>query len=306
MLELTHYYFFRSQPLHDVHLACFAMVSRKKAAGKARKAAKDAKAVEAEEGQEEGQEQKAMEAQMQRLTMVDLLGEESGAVQQCLHGFEVDQKHCRDFMEAFRRGYNEKFDSGDNGIVSCFDAGLEATEAVKFTDIRMDKLVSLTMWNDAAGMKKLVSFCVCEGTHYILTGHDEEAHVKASFVYYFEEYIATHVEKTQPFINWHGVAELQHSDLHTLVKFLRKRIPCKCLDKKYNEVKSITKIGICSNQDCSLPERKVERKKILYCARCNVGYCSPECQRKHWPRHKKACKRVASERAEFDSKQQLL
>ena len=274
-----------------MHLLLVAMVSRKKAAAKARKAAKEAKAVE-EDVQEVGQEQKALEAQMQQLTMDELWGE-SGAVQECLHGFEVDheQKRCVAFIEAFRRGYNEEFDSGGKNMVPCFGAGLEATEALKFTDNGMDKVVSRLL---------------CEGAQNILDGDDRQARVEASFALYFEQFIAVYIEKTQPSINWHGVAELQFSDLHTLVKFLRKKIPCNCLDKKYNEVKSMTKMGLCSNLECFRSGKRVARSEMLYCARCGTGYCSPECQRKHWPRHKKACKRVASERAQFDAKQQLL
>lgn len=161
--------------------------------------------------------------------------------------------------------------------------------ALRITDIRMDKLVSQSL---------------CDATHYVLIGNNNEAGVEASFAYYFEQYIATHLEKTQPAINWLGVAELQHGDLHTLVKFLRKRIPCKCLDKKYKEVKSVTKMGICYNIECLLPGKQFPRSKILYCAGCDFGYCSRACQKAHWKKHKKYCKRVAKERAEFHAKQQ--
>jgi hypothetical protein len=97
--------------------------------------------------------------------------------------------------------------------------------------------------------------------------------------------------------------ELIRSDLHTLVSFFRKRIPCKCLDEKYEEVKFITKIGICCNEFCTLPDRKVERSKILYCAQCDqVGYCSRACQKADWKEHKEICKAVADLKADFESK----
>ena len=98
--------------------------------------------------------------------------------------------------------------------------------------------------------------------------------------------------------------ELCSCDLHTLVSFLRKRIPCKCMDEKYEEVKTLIKMGLCSNPDCSLPDRKAERNKILYCARCDqVGYCSRACQKAHWKEHKEDCRKIADLKAEFDSKQ---
>jgi hypothetical protein len=81
------------------------------------------------------------------------------------------------------------------------------------------------------------------------------------------------------------------------VNFFRKRIPCQCLDKKYKEVKSIIKMGLCCNPACSLPDRQVERKKMFKCTggcRCsNTYYCSYECQKADWSEHKKECSRMA-------------
>jgi hypothetical protein len=36
------------------------------------------------------------------------------------------------------------------------------------------------------------------------------------------------------------IVQANRADEHTLVKFFRKRIPCSCLDEKYQEVKQIT------------------------------------------------------------------
>ena len=80
---------------------------------------------------------------------------------------------------------------------------------------------------------------------------------------------------------WAKVVELLSADDHTVVQFFRKRIPCSCLDEKYKEVKSVKKMGLCRNPNCSLPDHgRVERSKMFSCARCgNVNYCSVECQR---------------------------
>lgn len=272
------------------------MVSRKKARGKARRAAKEAKAEEAQEG---GQEQKALEAQMQRLTVNNLV-RESG---DCSHGFDVEShedKLCQDFMTAFRGGYRANFISGDHTIMSCLDAGVEAIE-------KDEKFAA--MWNDAAWMKKLVSFSVWEGTYHILVEDDRQAAgVSASFVSFLEQNIAACIEKTKPMvISWHAAAELQFSDLHTLVKFFRKRIPCKCLDKIYKRVKSMTRMGMCSNNECFLSGKKVAQSEMFYCDRCREAcYCSAACQTVHWPRHKELCKIFAREKVEFDAKQQHL
>ena len=94
--------------------------------------------------------------------------------------------------------------------------------------------------------------------------------------HFFEQHIATHMRKTQPTqMKWQKVQELQEADDHTLVKFLSKLIPCKCLDEKYKEVKSVTKMGTCGYNQYSLFQRQVKRSKMFYCTRCSqVCYCS--------------------------------
>ena len=84
-------------------------------------------------------------------------------------------------------------------------------------------------------------------------------------------------------------------DEHTIVSFFKTRIPCKCLDKIRKEVKSIVKMGICNNTDCTLPDRKAERSKLLECQQCRaVYYRSSECQKADWSTHKKYCATIGS------------
>ena len=92
--------------------------------------------------------------------------------------------------------------------------------------------------------------------------------------------------------------------MHTLVKYFRKRIPCSCLDGKYDEVKAITKLGFCFNPECNFEmSGELERSKTMYCSRCRCAtYCSRECQKADWARHKSYCDKDAAERAEFDAK----
>ncbi len=282
-----------------VHLASFvAMVSRKKAKGKARRAVKEAK-VEAEEAQEEGKEQNALGAQMQRLTIGKLLGKSDAAEQTtCRHGLALashEERLYGDMVMAFQEGYDAKWQSGEKCMVTCFGEGIKAIEK-KFN-----------IWNDATKLGRLVSCYVQIATNCILAGEVQGARVTSSFAYFFEQHIAVYCEKTQHMMKWPRIAELHFGDLHTLVKFLRKRIPCKCLDKKYKQVKSMTKMGVCGNPACSLPDRKVAQNKMSYCSGCHeLCYCSNACQKVDWPRHKVECKRVAREKAEFDAKQQFL
>jgi len=273
----------------------------KKARGKARREAKEAKA--AEEMKEEAAVKKdgssnnqdgSLEAQMQRLMIENLLS----AV--CLHGFEVEAnkvKLCHDFSIEFDNGYNAKFNSGNTDLPSLFNAGWNAAVA----EGKVDEICG--HGNDVAKFRQVVSYNVAEAVRLLLDGHDHSARILASFAYYFEERIAVYVEETQPLIKWQQIAELQHGDLHTLVKFLRKRIPCKCLDRKYKEVKSVTKMGLCCNNDCFLSGKKVAQSELLYCAGCRaVCYCCPECQKAHWPHRKSLCKQLTWENARFYNK----
>ncbi len=278
------------------------MPSRKKAAGKARRAAK---AKKKEDAQEEGQKQDALESQMQRLTINNLLS--GNAVQRCRHGFELDgheERLCLDFVEVFSDGVIANLRSGDNELRSGLIAGCNATKE-KF---------GASVLDDAAKLKDIISCLVAKGVQNILDGNvratleevDEvkgdgtPARLEASLACYFEQYIAVVIEETQTLVNMSHIAELQWADMNTLVNYLRKRIPCKCLDKKYKEVKSIIKMGLCTNPECSLPDRKVERKKMLRCTGCSgTHYCSYECQKAHWKRHKEKCKLLAREKAEF-------
>jgi hypothetical protein len=273
----------------------------KKARGKARREAKEAKA--AEEMKEEAAVKKdgssnnqdgSLEAQMQRLMIENLLS----AV--CLHGFEVEAnkvKLCHDFSIEFDNGYNAKFNSGNTDLPSLFNAGWNAAVA----EGKVDEICG--HGNDVAKFRQVVSYNVAEAVRLLLDGHDHSARILASFAYYFEERIAVYVEETQPLIKWQQIAELQHGDLHTLVKFLRKRIPCKCLDKKYKEVKSVTKMGVCFNNECPLPDRRAAQSEMFHCTGCRqVCYCSVECQKVDWPRHKEGCKKWAREKTEFDTK----
>ena len=274
------------------------MVSRKKAKGRARRAAKEAKA--AEEASEDNEVvENVLEAQMQRLTIDNNLLSGNSAVQRCRHGLELESHEVKLFMEfstAFDNAYNEELYSGSTSMESCCDAGMVAAEE-NFSDI----------CDSATKLKKVVSYYVARAVQYLFNGHDRHACFEASYAKYFEQYIRVYIEKTQPFIEWPQIMELQFTDLHTLVKFLRKRIPCKCLDKKYNEVKSMTKMGMCSSLECTLPFRMVAKSEMFCCTGCReVFYCSPECQRAHWKcGHKEDCKFMAREKAEFDSDPQL-
>ena len=203
-----------------------------------------------------------------------------------------NSKNCRHGFVTFPRGhvcaafilsYTQAFfaDCESESLYDGFDNGYEVTKR-KYAEV----------WNDADKMQLVISYFVCNGTKKILDGDSDSDRgcYDAMFVSFFEQWIAIAIQKTQASCHWSQMAELFKSDKHTLVSFFRKRIPCKCLDKRYKEVKSITKMGLCDNPSCSLPDRMGERSKMLYCTQCCVAnYCSRECQKAAWPLHKQYC-----------------
>jgi hypothetical protein len=267
------------------------MPSRKKEKGKARREAKQAKAKEeksqavvaAANQRQEG----PLEAQMQRLQI-------NSTAMKCSHGQVIlspdDTKICKDFLTTFITVYNAGV---DNVGVKLFGA-YTATEE-KYPDVYSSKLESV------------VSILLNNGTQCILEGDNHYAPCFAMFARFFEEYLAVEVHETKATINWAKIYELNGADVHTLVKYYRKRISCSCLDEKYNEVKSVTKMGMCYHPNCGLPNQMVERSKMFYCTRCgDVNYCSIECQKADWEGHRGVCDAVVEWKTAFDSRKQSL
>eukprot|EP00984_Skeletonema_dohrnii_P036995 scaffold38590_cov255-Skeletonema_dohrnii-CCMP3373.AAC.2 len=211
----------------------------------------------------------------------------------CRHGFEQIDKMCSDLVVAFRGAFYDT-DGGGADILDCLVAAEDAT-MYKFADV----------WNNSAKMEITISFFLSMGTQFVLEDKYDSARDFAIFARYFEEQVAVKLNQTRALVNCPKICETYHdaSDLHTLVKFFRKRIPCCCLDEKYEEVKGVTKMGWCYSSKCNLLQ--VERSKTMYCDRCRfVTYCSPECQKAHWKWHQPVCDAKAAIRAKFDAKQQ--
>ena len=266
------------------------MPSSKKARGRAKKAAKEAKAAEDEVEETTVEvatnQDESLEAQMQ-VIIGNLL---DNSADRCNHGCEIeshDKRLCQEFVGVFSDGYCVSIHAGESRIWALMTAGLNATKG-KFA----------SMLNDVAMMEDVVSFLLASGAQNILDGNDGAARVEASFACYFEQHIRVALKRTHPKFDCLRIGELQWADMNTLVNYFRKRIPCKCLDKKYEEVKSINKMGICCNLACSLPNKMAERKKMFRCTGCtgcnSTYYCSAECQKAHWPVHKKYCKKNMS------------
>ena len=262
------------------------MPSRKKAKGKARKAAKEAKAKEEESravGAVNQQQNGLIEAQMHRLAINDIMH------QKCRHGLAPssadDQKICDEFIDAIFTAFRSQ-----KTVAEGFGAAIAATTD-KYADVYSSKLDTV------------ISILLCNGTQCILDGNSRRAQLYACIACFCEDVMAFNVNKhAAPCCAM--TIELESADDRTLVSYYRKRIPCACLDEKYKEVKSLKKMGLCCNPSCSHPRRRVERSKMFYCTRCGgANYCSVECQKKHWKKHREHCDVVVTMNAAFDSEQ---
>ena len=146
------------------------------------------------------------------------------------------------------------------------------------------------VWQDSAKLTLAILHLLRLGTNAVRQDDYDTAAAISTVARYFEQCIAVELKRSQDLLNWPKIEEAYNADMHTLVKFFRRRIPCSCLDEKYQEVKHVTKMGFCFNTECKYPGNKVEHSKTKYCSRCrSVTYCSRECQVADWSRHKPIC-----------------
>lgn len=213
----------------------------------------------------------------------------------CMHGFDKIDGACSQFAIAFRKSYYEAAD-GDDSLLPYLKAAQDAT-MVEYADL----------WNDPIKMEMAISYFLYLGTNNIKESDYFDAPVNAAIARYLEQHIAVKLRQTQALYNVTKIVEAYNPDMHTLVKFFRKRIPCTCLDEEYEGVKNITKTGWCFNPECVIPVEELERSKTMYCGRCRcVAYCSRECQRADWETHKNCCDTNSAIKAEFEAKHQCM
>ena len=266
-------------------------MGRKRNQGKVRRAARAKAREEAGERNNNSQTANPLEqplsAQLRQLYVDEGKGK-------CTHGFDPSvSTGIYQFVDEFHSSVRKAGERGERTVADGLVGAKDAT---------MDEFAAV--WVDSSQLETAMSFYLCFGTQQFLGGSYNYARQIAAFVRYLEQIIAVKLKQTQAVFNWPKIEDTYFSDEHTLVKFFRHRIPCSCLDEKYEEVKSITKMSMCYNPKCSIPDKnkKVERSKTKYCSRCRCAtYCSRECQEADWSRHKPHCDGAAARIAKFET-----
>ena len=253
------------------------MVSRKKAKGKARRAAKK-------------NEVDAARDPAFLLKQVRLLQTKK----ECTHGWDPSEfpadHDCQKFIETALEVFDASDNSGD-AVNAAIDATREKYPAV---------------WRDSASMEWLVAAFISIASEGIIRNTLTSSY--GAIVITFSEFLKQHLEcmiyKSQPLLYMARVNELIAADERRLVSYLKKRIPCSCLDTMYKALKSLPKMGMCCAAKCSLPdEGRVAASAMMSCEGCrHAHYCSEACQAASWEKHKDRCKMWKNWRANGKSK----
>mmetsp|Transcript_1793 Transcript_1793/g.3889 ORF Transcript_1793/g.3889 Transcript_1793/m.3889 type:complete len:486 (-) Transcript_1793:1780-3237(-) len=223
--------------------------------------------------------QRARDPQMERMLVEEMMKKGKG----CVHGYAIGNYPEKGFYQEFNKTFidafnNVTYQTTKYRLGESFMSAFSATSA-KFPE----------EWKDESKIGLIFTHLVAEGTMSLLGGKTDEARSFASYAFFIQDFFYV-LSGTKSVSNSAQIEDLFYADEHTLVSFLRKNIPCSCLDEKYKEVKSTAKMSRCYNEQCSLPGGKVERSKANPCSRCRQAYyCSRECQVADWPRHRLIC-----------------
>eukprot|EP00984_Skeletonema_dohrnii_P012312 scaffold4982_cov92-Skeletonema_dohrnii-CCMP3373.AAC.3 len=247
------------------------MVSRKKAKGKARKEAK----VKAN-------------AKVEKCAAFKPFSFLQFNKSSCTHGWThdeyADNHDCHKFIVTFIEATREAFRRAKT-VSDTFQAVKFATFE-KYPDI----------WKDPTQLEWIASAFVTIGVEVLVQGDNNDGRrflvvSSVTFSELIHQHVAFALHKYVPAMYSARLNELLHADNRRIISYLRKRIPCSCLNVHYNVVKHLPKKGICCFLDCSHPSRKVELSKMWSCGSCRrEHYCSETCQAAEWSCHREDCK----------------
>ena len=201
---------------------------------------------------------------------------------ECKHGYEPrkpeDHAIIDDFCKEFWLGFHSLDNREELEIGKCIEAAHEAINQKKYPGL----------WSDSTKLELVISWYLLYATQNAIEGNLTVARIFAFLAHHLQDYINVHRDENRGITTFLLQYDLLYTDEHTLVKYLRKNIPCACLDEKYKEVKSITKMGLCWNEKCN--QHMMKRSSMMCCTGCrHAVYCSRECQKADWTTHKMYC-----------------
>ncbi len=135
---------------------------------------------------------------------------------------------------------------------------------------------------------KVVVCLASLGTNYLLSNY-KLRDVMAGLVAHTALYLEARSSEDSPDGNrldfFAKERDLWHDPEREATIIFHKQNDCNRLKGKYQQAKTLTKLGNC--RSC---HQSFKRKQLLLCTRCKIlQYCSAECQRADWPSHKDWC-----------------
>lgn len=212
----------------------------------------------------------------------------------CTHGWnprQYPEEHdCHKFIQA---AYSKK------AILSAATAGSAVQAAAVVTNEEYPNV-----WKDAAGLEWISKAFVSIATEMYDFGRASMAFkvkndanevdylIAIGFSELIQQSIAVDLDHTLPTVYWARIYELLRADRRRIISYLKKRIPCSCLDEMYEEVKTLPKTGTCSNfLGCKILGGRLNIVDMWSCGRCRRDhYCGEACQKARWGIHKECCK----------------
>lgn len=144
------------------------------------------------------------------------------------------------------------------------------------------------VWTDSVSLEWIAAAFMSIGTELIIQQDTNNYNnYLCVFSEFMTQYVAYGAHKSQPLIYYARIRELGWIDKRRLVSYMKKRIPCSCLDAKFKALKSLPKMGLCSNDECAVGSNMLELSSMMSCGGCRKEhYCSEACQAADWNRHK--------------------
>jgi hypothetical protein len=197
----------------------------------------------------------AVDSQMQRLK-IDKDAQEDAFLEEAIKLAAAETKLLKG-LEKCNHGYSSRSPREHSrcDLFACtyVDALFAATANNLFHEAETaTEKIFPGVWENTEKLELIKSYFLFHGAEAVLHGDTEMAQQLAFVANYLEQWVSAKLRRTKVVKDPAKGVELLRADEHTLVRFFTMRIPCSCLDEKYEGVKSIKKMGFCCNPTCRM------------------------------------------------------